>query len=135
MLLKDYKILVVDDHLMMRQMVLITLNRLGFTSIDSAVDGSDALNKIKLAAQKNQAYDVVFLDWSMPEPSGYDVLLLCRKDPLLSDMAIIMLTSESEEENVNKALAVGANAYITKPFQPDVVLKKLEIVHAKRFPQ
>jgi two-component system chemotaxis response regulator CheY len=125
---KDYKFLVVDDHLMLRQMVSITLKRSGFENIDTANDGALALSKIQEAANQSAPYDVVFLDWSMPNLNGYQLLLSCRSDKRLDNMAIIMLTSESEDDNVSKAMESGATAYITKPFKPENIIKKLEYV-------
>jgi len=129
---KNYRFLVVDDHLMLRQMVTITLNRSGFDIIDTANDGAVALQKIKDAANQSKPYDVVLLDWSMPNLNGYELLVSCRADPRLSRMAIVMLTSESEDENVSKAMDAGATAYITKPFKPENIIKKLEYIHLWR---
>lgn len=129
---KNYKILVVDDHSLIRQMVTITLKRSGFTQIDAADDGVTALAHINAALEQGTPFDVVFLDWSMPNHNGYEMLQICRKDSRLNKMAIIMLTSESEDGNITMALDAGANAYITKPFRPEHITQKLDEVEAWR---
>ena len=126
--LKDCRFLVVDDHLLLRQTVDRMLNDFGVTSIDTAVDGIVALDKIKAAAASSTPYHIVLLDWSMPNLSGYEVLTTCRGDASLNGMAIVMLTAESEDINIIKALDAGATAYVTKPFTPEMLLAKLEDV-------
>ena len=62
----------------------------------------------------------------MPEMNGFDMLAQCRSNTKLDDMAIIMLTAESDEANIIRALSAGATAYIIKPFKEEVILKRLE---------
>jgi DNA-binding response OmpR family regulator len=78
----------------------------------------------------NEPYDVVFLDWYMPAMTGFDLLRACRQQQRFDRMAIIMLTAESEAENITRALEAGATAYITKPFDPSVIVTKLNEVMA-----
>ncbi len=126
--LKSYKNLVVDDHFLLRQMVSTTLKENGFTAIDWAVDGVNGLQKIKDAHDQGVPYQVVLLDWSMPNMTGYEVLRVCRGDKRFDNTAIVMLSAESEDLNIVSALEAGATAYITKPFKPEILLKKLEDV-------
>jgi two-component system, chemotaxis family, chemotaxis protein CheY len=125
MLPSDFRFLVVDDHFIARQMISTSLKELGFASVDSAVDGVDALKKI-MAAKETAPYHVVFLDWSMPNMDGYEALKECRRDPSLTNTAIVMLTAESERDSIIKALEAGATAYIVKPVTHDMLVKKLE---------
>jgi two-component system, chemotaxis family, chemotaxis protein CheY len=126
--LKDCRFLVVDDHLLLRQMVGAMLSDWGITNVDMAVDGVVALDKIKTAAASSTPYNIVLLDWSMPNLNGYEVLTACRQDASLNGMAIVMLTAESEDINIIKALNAGATGYVTKPFTPDTLIAKLEDV-------
>lgn len=126
--LKGCKVLVVDDHSLMRQMVMSELKKCGADCIDEAVDGAAGLRKIRDASDAGAPYRIVFLDWSMPEMKGHDVLLACRAEAKLNNMAIVMLTSETEEYHVLEALEHGATAYISKPFQPGDIIQKLEDV-------
>jgi two-component system chemotaxis response regulator CheY len=113
-------------------MLAFTLNRSGCNFVEMADDGVIALEKIKDSIRLAQTYDVVFLDWSMPNLDGFDLLLSCRADPQLNNMAIVMLTSESEGENIAKAMSAGATAYITKPFKPEDISRQLDYIHSWR---
>ena len=126
--ISDLNFLVVDDHLMIRSILTKFLGEQNAKSVDTAVDGEDGLNKVKHALNLNNPYNAIFLDWNMPKMSGFEMLLECRKDERLKNTAIIMLTAESEEENIIKALSAGATAYIVKPFKEDVVLRRLDNV-------
>lgn len=127
--LKDKRFLVVDDHSLMRRMVGQDLYQKGVDVVDEASDGDAALRKIQAALSEGRPYDVVFLDWTMPTVSGFDVLTSCRADRALDDLAIVMLSSESEEPNIVKAMEAGATAYITKPFkQGDVARKAVDVL-------
>ena len=120
------KFLVVDDHALLRHVLRSSLQPYGIRNLDWAIDGIEALEKIKTASAQNAPYDVVFLDWNMPRMSGFDVLSSCRNDRQLDRMAIVMLTAESETDSITRAMGAGATAYITKPFQPETIVKKLE---------
>jgi len=126
--ISDLNFLVVDDHLMIRSLLTKFLGEQNAKSVDTAVDGADGLSKVKNALNLNNPYNAIFLDWNMPKMSGFEMLLECRKDERLKNTAIIMLTAESEEENIIKALSAGATAYIVKPFKEDVVLRRLDNV-------
>jgi len=117
--------LVVDDHAFARRAITNELLQLGVAAPDEAANGVEALEKIRKKADEGKPYDIVFLDWAMPEMSGYDVLLACRKEERLKDMAIVMVSAESEDANILKAIAEGATAYIPKPFQPELLVHKL----------
>ncbi|MDR3425138.1 MAG: response regulator [Alphaproteobacteria bacterium] len=119
------RILIVDDHSLMRRMVAAELRKLGNPEIDEAADGESALQKINEASAGGKPYQMVFLDWTMPKLDGFSVLTACRAHAALKDMPIIMLTSESEEANLVKALEAGATAYIAKPFKPEDICKKV----------
>lgn len=113
---------------MIRRVVMAELKKLGAVDVDEAADGSEAIEKIRNAASSGEPYGIVFLDWTMPGTNGLDVLAICKAHNVLQNMAVVMLSSESEEENVLKALEAGATAYITKPFKPELLLQKLKDV-------
>jgi len=123
-----YRFLIIDDHAFARRSVSNELKQCGATLIDEAADGVEGLQKIKQQSEAGQPYDIVFLDWAMPNLDGKDVLLACRADHALDQMAIIMLSAESEDENILSLLEAGATAYITKPFKPEMLAHKLEDV-------
>ena len=71
-----------------------------------------------------QPYDIVFLDWNMPTISGLEVLSYFHTKPEYADTAFVMLTAESEQQNIMKAIKAGATSYIVKPVSPADLGKK-----------
>ena len=116
-------VLIVDDHMIMRQHVRANLARLGFTDIDEAAT-SDAAEE-KMAAKR---YDILFLDWVMPGKSGYALLQKYRENPAYNDVAFVMVTSLTEERNMVAAQKAGATAYIVKPVMPSVFQSRIDPV-------
>ncbi len=126
MLSKETPILLVDDSMAIRQIVKNVLVSAGYTNIQSAADGREALAKIKGNMENGTMYKVIFLDWNMPEMDGLEFLKICRSDLHLNDVAIVMLTAVSDQKSVVTALSNGATAYITKPVSSETVLKRLD---------
>jgi two-component system chemotaxis response regulator CheY len=123
------KILIVDDHFLIRQFVRRTLIDAGLSRIDMANDGQEAIDALEKAAMLNDIYDVLFLDWNMPGLTGIDVLSFVRGKPIYQNSAVIMFTAESEKTNIMKAIKMGATSYILKPISPVDLNKKVrEIV-------
>lgn len=120
------KILLVDDFEMVRMMLKNILVGIGYDQIDEAVDGSDALIKIKSASEANKPYDMVFCDWNMPIMSGLEVIESCRCQDDLKQIPIVMVTAESERAQIIKALKAGATDYIVKPVSPEDLEKKIQ---------
>jgi two-component system chemotaxis response regulator CheY len=128
MIEKDSPILLVDDSMAMRHTVKNILSASGYTKVQSAGNGIEALQKIRVAIKENRIYKVVFLDWNMPEMDGLAFLKACRGDLGLKNMAIIMLTAVSDQKSVVQALSCGATSYITKPVSAETIMKKLDQV-------
>ncbi len=122
------KILVVDDHMMMRTMIRQHLEAIGFKDVQTANDGKEALEKIEHAHFVNAPFNIVFLDWHMPVMEGLDVLKACRAKPEFNKTAFIMLTAEQEERNVLKAIQAGSTSYLVKPVAKDALEKNLQQV-------
>ena len=119
------KALVVDDSTSMRNIIKAALGQMNiFDEIVEAENGKVALEKI----QKHGPFDIVFLDWYMPEMEGYDCLVEIRKNEKLNDMKVMMVTTENQQENVIKAVMAGANEYLMKPFTPDMLEEKVKMV-------
>ncbi len=119
------KALVVDDSQSMRNIVKAGLQKMGiFDSINEAVNGVDALEKIN----SEGPFDLVLLDWYMPEMEGYDCLVKIRQNAAWNDMKIMMVTTENQQENVIRAVMAGANEYLMKPFTADMLEEKVRIV-------
>lgn len=115
--------LVVDDSAVIRTVLTRILAGMGFEVV-SAVNGKDALAKLEVV----QRPDLTLVDWNMPEMNGYEFIRAVRADGRWRDMPIMMVTTETEKEQVVRALAAGANEYLMKPFTPEMVQEKLAIL-------
>ena len=119
------KILIVDDEAFIRQLIEQTLEDLEDEGVELLVagDGESALNIIK-----TEKPNLIFLDVMMPKMSGFDVCEQVKKVMKLDDIYIVMLTAKGQEFDKQKGLEKGADMYMTKPFDPDVLLEKAEEV-------
>ena len=116
--------LVVEDSPTMRQLIVFALHRIRGLTVIEADDGVDALRK--LAATK---LDIILTDINMPIMDGLKLVKRVRSDEALKGIPIIIITTEGAEEDRQRALALGANAYITKPIQaPQVIAKVKELL-------
>ncbi len=109
---------------MMRQLLVFALSRVKQLKVTEADDGVDGLKK--LAANK---FDIILTDINMPIMDGLKLVKRVRTDPVHKDVPIVIITTESAEEDRQRALSLGANAYITKPIQaPQVIAKVRELL-------
>ena len=115
------RILIVEDHPTMREAMRLVLEGEGFT-IDEAADGDRALELVRADPP-----DLVFLDMNIPGSSGAEVLLELRGDPATAEVRVIVVTADGEEGR-ERALAMGADEYFTKPFSPITLLQTVEQV-------
>lgn len=127
--MSDLKILIVDDHFLIRQFVRNTLSDAKIGDVQTAADGNEAIELVQKAFDMQQPYDVVFLDWNMPTISGLEVLSFFRAKPEFATTAFVMLTAESEQQNIMKAIKAGATSYIIKPVAPADLSKKLSEIY------
>jgi putative two-component system response regulator len=111
-------ILAVDDMSMNLRTIKINLDK--FFDVRLAKSGELALSVLR-----NTRVDLILLDIEMPEMSGFEVLEYIKKLPDLKDIPVIFVTSHVSTELITKALKSGARDYIMKPFEPDVLLKKV----------
>ncbi len=109
-------LLVVDDNEDNRYTLTRRLKRQGHESIVEAVDGHDALEKLR-----QQNFDLVLLDVMMPEMNGYEVLERIKADPALCDIPVIMISALDEMDSVVKCIELGAEDYLPKPFNPTLL--------------
>lgn len=112
------KILIVEDSPAMRQLLSFSLKRISESKVIEATDGVDALKKLS-----SEKFDIIVADINMPIMDGLKLVSLVRGDAKYKDVPIIVVTTEGAEEDRKKALAVGANAYLTKPIQTQELLK------------
>ncbi len=118
------KALIVDDSRAVRMILSKTLRELGF-EVCEAGNGREALDVIE--AEKN-AVTLVLADWNMPEINGLELLKRLRQNPGLSSLVVVMVTTETELDQMAAALEAGANEYVMKPFTRDILVEKLQLV-------
>ena len=111
------KILSVDDSPSVRKLVEFTLKSKGF-QVASAEDGLAALE-----IMANEQFDAIVLDINMPRMNGLEFLEKMKSNDAYASIPVIMLTTEGQEEDQDKALDLGATAYIVKPFKPTLLLR------------
>lgn len=116
--------LVVEDSPMMRQLLVFALARIKALKVVEADDGVDALRKLTTAK-----FDLVITDINMPVLDGLKLVKKIRSDEVHKDVPIMIVTTEGSAEDRQRALQLGANAYITKPIQaPQLIAKVKELL-------
>ncbi len=120
------RLLVVDDLEMNRDLLVRRVRRLGHEA-DVAVNGRDALEKLRTGP-----WDLVLLDITMPEMDGYDTLRHIKTDPLLAHVPVVMVSAIDETDSVVRCLELGADDYLTKPFNPVILQARIESSLAKK---
>ena len=116
--------LVIDDSRAIRMILGRTLNRFGY-EVCSAANGREALDMI---VAQNLDLSVILVDWNMPEMNGLDFVKAIRADPKYCDVPLMMVTTETEIEQMYRALEAGANEYVMKPFTDEVIADKLRLL-------
>jgi len=112
------KILVVEDSPTMRQLISFALKRLRDAEIMEAADGVEGLKKLN-----SESFNLIITDINMPVMDGLKLISLIRRDIKYRSIPIMVITTEGGAEDRERALALGANAYITKPIQAGSVLE------------
>ena len=123
---KGMSILVVDDFPTMRRIVRSLLKELGFTNVEEAEDGQEALGKLK-----GGDFQFVVSDWNMPNLDGLEMLKQIRADDATKALPVLMVTAEAKKENIVAAAQAGANGYIVKPFTAATLEEKLNKIFEK----
>ena len=112
------RILIVEDSPTMRQLLVFALRRLKNVEIVEAQDGMDGLRKVS-----SDHFDLALIDINMPVMDGLKLISLIRGEDNLREMPIIVITTEGAQEDRERAIALGANEYLTKPIQANRVLR------------
>jgi two-component system chemotaxis response regulator CheY len=111
------RILIVEDSPTMRQLLVFALKRLKDAEIVEASDGMDGLRKVT-----SDHFDLALIDINMPVMDGLKLISLIRSEDSLEEMPIVVITTEGATEDRERALALGADEYLTKPIQANRVL-------------
>ena len=124
---KNINVLIVDDYRTMLRIIRNLLKQLDFNNVDEAVDGQEALAKLRAGN-----FGLVISDWNMAPMTGLDLLKEVRADGRLKSLPFIMVTAESKTENVLAAKRAGVSNYIMKPFNAETLREKIAnvLVHA-----
>ena len=120
------KILVIDDEPSMHRLLKLILEDEGFSVVEPE-ESSEAAASIAVGKP-----DAIILDIMMPEVSGFEVLRMLKDDEGTRDIPVIILSVRSFEEDIQKAMSLGAERYMTKPFQPTELLELIKEVLAAR---
>lgn len=116
--MEGLRFLVVEDSPTMRQLISFSLKRFKGCKIVEAVDGVDALKKLQ-----QEEVDMILTDINMPVMDGLKLVSLLRQNAKTKGLPIIIITTEGAQEDRDRGLALGANAYISKPIQSSHLLK------------
>ncbi len=114
----QHRVLIVEDSPTMRQLLRFALRRLPGVEVVEASDGMDGLRKVT-----SDCFDLALVDINMPVMDGLKLISLIRSEERLAGMPIAVITTEGAQEDRERAIALGANEYLTKPIQAQSVLK------------
>jgi two-component system, chemotaxis family, chemotaxis protein CheY len=115
--------LVIDDSRAVRMIIGKILREIGMEVLEAA-NGLEALEQMK----RNPEIELLLVDWNMPQMNGFDFIRTVRSERAYDTVRILMVTSESQGEQVNQALNAGANEYLMKPFNKDILVAKLNLL-------
>ncbi len=127
----DTKFLVVDDMMAIRDLVKTHLKAMGFKRIVEAENGEQAYRLLEEESKTQSPIEFIISDWNMPKMTGLDFLKKVRSSQIYGNMPFILLTSESEREQVTEAVLAGVSQYVVKPFSPKMIEDKIRSVWEK----
>ena len=116
--------IVIDDSTAMRRILRRIVSQFGF-EVCEAGNGREALDVL---AASDPVPELALIDWNMPQMNGLEFIQAVRKDPRYTRLTLLMVTTESEQSQIVRALAAGAHEYLIKPFTADAVAEKLELL-------
>lgn len=122
------KFIVVDDMSTMRKIIKKALSGIGDHQILEAADGKEALASIVNEYKKGAPIDFIISDWNMPNVTGIQLLQKVKETDIFRETPFLMVTAESEMDNVKKAVAGGVSGFIIKPFTVDQVQAKVKSI-------
>lgn len=118
----SYKMLVVDDSLPMRSIIIRTIKASGFTDAEflEAGNGKEALELLN-----NEWLDLVITDYNMPDMNGMELIQEMKKDDILNAIPVLVVTTEGSKQKVDEFIEKGASGYVKKPFTPEAIRSEL----------
>ncbi len=118
--------MVVDDSRTIRRILTRTLQDFGYETVEAG-NGLEALVTIE---SLQTPLNLILLDWNMPEMNGLEFLRRLRSDRRFDAVKLMMVTTETQAEQMLEALEAGANEYVMKPFTRDIIEDKLRLMDA-----
>lgn len=118
------KAMVIDDSRAIRLILSRTLAELGY-EVSQASNGSEALQVLEGPAK---GVSLILVDWNMPEMNGLEFLKRVRADTRFAEVKIMMVTTETQVEQMMAAIEAGANEYVMKPFTREIIEDKLRLL-------
>lgn len=115
--------LIIDDSKTMRSILRRIVTELGFETSEAG-NGQEALDQLEAGLLP----DICLIDWNMPLMDGYTFVTRVRNDERWRGVTLMMVTTESEHGQIVRALAAGAHEYVIKPFTPDAIIEKMELL-------
>ena len=121
--------MVIDDSRAMRLILKRIVAQLGFEVVEAG-NGQEAMDYLKtnVLDGEGEIPGLALVDWNMPEMNGLEFVTAVRAEPRLRGMTLMMVTTESEQSQIVRALASGAHEYVIKPFTPDAIIDKLALL-------
>jgi two-component system chemotaxis response regulator CheY len=120
--------MVVDDSRAMRAIICGILREAGIGAVEAS-QGREALERL----QDNPEVQLILVDWNMPVMDGLEFIQAVRARSEYQSVRIMMVTTETESDQVVRALEVGANEYLMKPFTKDVLIAKLSLMNVLEY--
>ncbi|MGY8999856.1 MAG: response regulator [Rhodospirillales bacterium] len=118
----NMRVLIVDDYKSMLSILRKLLEQINFNNVEEAIDGSEALEKLK---EDDAKYGLIISDWNMEPMNGIQLLRQVREEDALKLIPFIMISAESKSENVIAAKDAGVSSFIVKPFNAGTLKAKM----------
>lgn len=120
------KILLVDDMVSIRHIMIHMLRDLGYHDVDEAIDGQQALKLIN-----TNSYDIVITDLNMPNIDGQELLLRIRKSPATSETPVLMISCECDKGKIKALIKAKLTGFIVKPFNSNTLKSQMDRISEK----
>ena len=120
------RMLIIDDSKTMRRYLSALASELAIET-DEATDGQDALTRLG-DSYPTQPFDVALVDWDMPRMNGVEFVKAVRREPYLDSLKLLMVTSHNVIADVRTAIAAGADDYLMKPLDGEMMASKLRLL-------
>ena len=114
---------VIDDSRSIRRVICNMMREMDYETFEAG-DGLQGLAQL----DTHGVMDIALVDWNMPEMNGLEFIRAVRKHPEYRDMPMMMVTTETEMENIGQAFMAGVNEYVMKPFDKSMIIEKLQLL-------